>query len=481
MQTLKSLLLFLLFFCPFNISAQEVFKGALGKAIFTDDFGSGIDSVGSKLPDGITSYRYVNKIPDDGDYTISKGTLGYYNNPGGWHQVTNHTADINGYMLIVCAAVNTGVFYQRTISNLCPNNKYEISAWIISLPNYITNSPNITVSIETTSGDIIKQINKGDIISPGSANWIPYQEIFAIGNRTEVVLKLISNNPGGPGNDFGVDDITISPCVPTILPTINTSETNINICKGTPDIFNLSAEVSDGYDAPEFQWQINKGSGWNDFIGETTTALSVQLANEPEGTYQYRLVAAEKGNITSLNCRIISNPLIININGNGSADAGADQTILAGKSAMLNGKITGDSVTYYWTPSLYLDSATKLNPTTAPPTNMVYTLHAISPFGCTSTDQVSITVKPNIVITNTFTPNGDGINDTWNIPTAESFANTVLRITNRYGQLVYQSTGKFKPWDGKFNGKDLPSAAYYYTLNFNNGLSIYSGWVMIIR
>ncbi|MEH3114665.1 gliding motility-associated C-terminal domain-containing protein [Pedobacter terrae] len=173
--------------------------------------------------------------------------------------------------------------------------------------------------------------------------------------------------------------------------------------------------------------------------------------------------------------------ITVNVDKNVSADAGADQEIVNGQKITLNGKVSGD-VTYLWTPANYLDDPTKLNPIATPPHDITYTLQATSKLGCSnSSDQINITVYPKVVIPNTFSPNGDNVNDTWNIPAAGLFPNPKVKIINRYGNVVYQSTGPFKPWDGKMNGKELPSAVYYYSVYLNEKLQTYTGWLMLVR
>ncbi len=86
-------------------------------------------------------------------------------------------------------------------------------------------------------------------------------------------------------------------------------------------------------------------------------------------------------------------------------------------------------------------------------------------------------------INNTFTPNGDGINDLWNIPDLIAFPNCMMRVFNRSGQLVFQSKGYTKAWDGTNNGQQLPFGTYYYMLSLDDKASAkkMSGWITIVR
>jgi gliding motility-associated-like protein len=86
-----------------------------------------------------------------------------------------------------------------------------------------------------------------------------------------------------------------------------------------------------------------------------------------------------------------------------------------------------------------------------------------------------------IVIPNTFTPNGDGINDTWDIKLLDSYPNCTVNIYNRYGENVYSSVGYGIAWNGTYRGAQLPQGTYYYIINLNNGLKVLSGSVTIIR
>jgi len=96
----------------------------------------------------------------------------------------------------------------------------------------------------------------------------------------------------------------------------------------------------------------------------------------------------------------------------------------------------------------------------------------------------TLTINPvpqMLVVPNAFTPNGDGINDVWNIKSLSDFPKCTVSVYNRYGSLVYQSKGYPQPWDGTSNGKPLPVGTYYYIINPNDGMRQLAGPVTIIR
>ena len=212
---------------------------------------------------------------------------------------------------------------------------------------------------------------------------------------------------------------------------------------------------------------------WSPIIGLSSTNSDETFASPKDSTtYQVKISNGVCYEFKEIKVNVIKNA---------TANAGADQKIFNGKSTTLNGKITGDDVSYFWTPTDFLDDPTKLNPISSPNRDITYTLNVISANCMSSSDNVFIKVYPKIVIPNSFSPNGDGFNDVWDIPAASAFPNPKLKIINRYGALMYQSTGEFKPWTGKLNGKDLPIGSYYYTIYFNEDFKTYSGWVFLTR
>jgi gliding motility-associated-like protein len=67
---------------------------------------------------------------------------------------------------------------------------------------------------------------------------------------------------------------------------------------------------------------------------------------------------------------------------------------------------------------------------------------------------------------NYFTPNGDGFHDTWNIFDLAQQPKSLISIFDRYGKLIKQISPAGSGWDGKYDGKDLPSTDYWFSVEF---------------
>jgi gliding motility-associated-like protein len=162
--------------------------------------------------------------------------------------------------------------------------------------------------------------------------------------------------------------------------------------------------------------------------------------------------------------------------------AGGSKYVLKGGTVVLTPTVSEAGVHYLWSPDVDINNDTLKNPTiTGDQNNMVYTLTVTDSRGCVSSDTVLIKVSPLVVIPNTFTPNGDGINDYWDIQGLIAYSNATVDIFDRYGQSVFHSVGYPKPWDGSYAGKQAPVGVYYYIIKTNFDGQVFSGWVTVIR
>ncbi len=101
--------------------------------------------------------------------------------------------------------------------------------------------------------------------------------------------------------------------------------------------------------------------------------------------------------------------------------------------------------------------------------------------GACDTATVTVQVQcTGLFIYNGFSPNEDGINDTFVIKGLDNFPGHYLRIYNRWGNLVFESDNYQNDWDGTWKGVPLPDGVYFYLLDDGQG-NRYSGYVQISR
>lgn len=162
--------------------------------------------------------------------------------------------------------------------------------------------------------------------------------------------------------------------------------------------------------------------------------------------------------------------------------AGPDQYVLSGGQVVLPASATGSSnYQYLWSPTTWLDNPNILQPTASPLDDITYTLTVTGEGGCSSSDEVFVKrlLKPEIP--NAFSPNGDGINDTWAIKYLETYPGATVKVFDRYGKAILESTGYPRPWDGTVGGRPIPVGTYYYIVDPKNNLKPITGSVTIVR
>ncbi len=163
--------------------------------------------------------------------------------------------------------------------------------------------------------------------------------------------------------------------------------------------------------------------------------------------------------------------------------AGEDATITQGEGVELTG-FTTENI-FYWTPELGLTNPNITNPIASPNSTTTYNFHASNGI-CEIVDAVTITVISDLVIPNVFSPNGDGVNDVWEILGTENYGEVYVLVFDRSGQKVLEAVN-YNPlrfWDGTRRGKPLPSSTYYYVITVDRNTSseiILKGSVTIVR
>ena len=99
--------------------------------------------------------------------------------------------------------------------------------------------------------------------------------------------------------------------------------------------------------------------------------------------------------------------------------------------------------------------------------------------GCQSSFTIVLENMTSLIIPSAITPNGDGINDVWDIKGLHGYPEMQLQIFDRNGILLHEQQGLYTDWDGIYAGKQLPEGDYFYIIDLKNEERPYMGAVSI--
>lgn len=222
------------------------------------------------------------------------------------------------------------------------------------------------------------------------------------------------------------------------------------------DVITATATVVDCPDTAAYKWFIN-----GLLVATTTepTFLSTEILDGDVLSVETSCFTLCPEVVTA-----VSNPVTVTTI---SLDAGADLTIEYGDTVQLFGSTSAGA--FEWSPGFGVSSINALNPFVWPLTTTTYTLTATEG-ECSLSDQVIVTVIPRLIFPNTFSPNNDGLNDTWQIEGIELYPDCFIRIHDRWGQEVYQSTGysQEKAWNGENRRGPLSEGVYFYIIDLRD-------------
>lgn len=388
--------------CPNAVGAN-----ALGTE-FNGTFGSGKArnrGTSPNVPVGYTYNIFTSSGPNDYYYGIPNNTsinTGYtttnsWPKPDGTHRVFSvwdiigdHTGAADpelgnppadtvanndgGYMLVINAAYRIDSAFQQTISGLCPNTYYEISLWMrnicsrcgcdsagrgASSAGYIPTAPGDSSGVYPNLSfnvDGIDYYTTGNILYTGK--WVKKGFTFQTGpSQTSFTLKVFNNAPGGGGNDWALDDISVATCSPNLNFTPNNAPT---VCAGnTVDIGAYIRSYFDNY--VHYKWQRSTDDGvtwtdagpvseatpvWNGSEWEYYTAFPTFVANVGDSGLKFRVVVASTAsNISNSSCAFADATSILTLN---VLDCGSP---LSTSLISFAGKIEGNRVKLNWTTS----------------------------------------------------------------------------------------------------------------------------------
>jgi gliding motility-associated-like protein len=136
-----------------------------------------------------------------------------------------------------------------------------------------------------------------------------------------------------------------------------------------------------------------------------------------------------------------------------------------------------------WYPDYGLSCTNCDAPIASPEEQMVYYCYVINEFGCGNTDSITVDVVPSFYIPNTFTPNGDDLNEFFR-PVFSGYVELNMMIFDRWGALIYSTNMVDGAWDGRYKGKPAEIGAYVYKIearDYKHRLLEKTGHVILLR
>ena len=125
--------------------------------------------------------------------------------------------------------------------------------------------------------------------------------------------------------------------------------------------------------------------------------------------------------------------------------------------------------TYTWSPAFALNNSSIANPLANPVSSTTYYVTGTDNNGCSNTDSIKLVVifGNGILLPNSFTPNGDGINDCFGINYYRDVKDLEFIIYNRYGNIIFQTKNAAECWNGNYKGQPADPGSYVYFLKAN--------------
>jgi hypothetical protein len=227
-------------------------------------------------------------------------------NPLLGNPATDTVNSTGGYMAVINSSYKTSISFLDTINNLCPNTYYQYSAWFRNICSRCAcdsngKPPSSAGYIPTGPGDssgvhpnLTFNVNGYDYYTTGdmpyTGQWIRKGFTYLTGpTQTSMIIYVRNNAPGGGGNDWALDDISVASCVPNISLTPNKPDT---LCRGADDTvrFKVTAFFNN-YTEWKLEKSIDGGATWIspgiDTTGQAPNGSAVPVFNPVSGLYEY--------------------------------------------------------------------------------------------------------------------------------------------------------------------------------------------------
>lgn len=263
---------------------------------------------------------------------------------------------------------------------------------------------------------------------------------------------------------------------------------SIEVKAYTAPVANAGADiiVCDNTGAVQLSASGAAGYRWAPATYLSNPTIANPVVNYPAttGTLTYRLKVTDANGCISAkddDVKIIfakAAPILIN----------ADTAIAMNQPLQLNitEPVNSGFVDYRWSPTYGLNNPFIKNPVVVLDKNTTYKVEAVNSYNCMSSASINIQVfrGAEIYVPNSFTPNGDGLNDVLKpIPVGLAEFH-YLKIFNRFGQLLYTITDPNKGWDGRIHGTEQNSDTYVWIaegIDYKGNPIMRKGYSALIR
>ena len=290
-------------------------------------------------------------------------------------------------------------------------------------------------------------------------------------------------SPGTGLNNLSAALVVASPAINTIYVV---TVTDVKGCKNKDSanvtvIHPFAMQVTDAVSLCMGQSVTLNVSGPNTYqwINNTTGLSSVSIGNpvaSPAGTTTYTVTGTDL-----YKCFTDTAGIIVTVSPLPVVDAGPPAVILAGSSYQLQPAYSADVIKWNWSPPGYLSCADCAAPLAKPAQSELYTLTVANQAGCVASDTVSVKLfcsESRIFIPTAFSPNGDGVNETFSILGDGISSIHYFRIYDRWGTLVFEHSNyrvgdRNGSWDGRYKGLPVPQGSYVYFAELSCGNETY--------
>jgi gliding motility-associated-like protein len=437
-------------------------------------------------------------------------------NASGASTYTWNPSNLNGSSATVSPTLNTTYTVIGVDAGSCSNSA-TISVTVNSVP---TLTASISSSVICNGNSSILSVSGASTYTwnPGSLSGSSVT-ISPTSNTTYTVIGVDGNDC----SNSATKSVTVNP-----IPTLTTSSSSSVICNGNTVTLNVAG-------ASTYTWNPGNLSGASVTVSPTSNITYSVIGATANGcsssatkSVTVNSVPVMTTSLTNVNCNGNANgSIIVNVSGgtipysylwsNGNSSSQSN-TLTAGNYSIqvsdLNNCSTNTIVTLS-EPSQLTANVSVVTPSCigiSDGSAQLNIIGGISPYtilwsnGVTSTqnnnlsanvysvsinDANACTYTLNVIISdastscffipNGFSPNGDGINDTWEIPGINNYPNAQVTVLNRWGQEMLNTNNYTTPWDGSFKGGLLPTSDYYYIINLNDGSKALTGTLTIKR